>query len=97
MVRGFVFACIAMACIEAACAEEVSRAALDAMIVRHAQANQVPESLVRRVIMRESRYDPRLIGKGGAMGLMQIKHATARAMGYAGTASGLLDPETNLT
>ncbi len=28
---------------------------------------------------------------------MQIKHATARGMGYAGPASGLLDAETNLT
>jgi soluble lytic murein transglycosylase-like protein len=28
---------------------------------------------------------------------MQIKHATARGVGYRGPASGLLDPETNLT
>lgn len=30
------------------------------------------------------------------MGLMQIKHATARGLGYTGPASGLLDPEINL-
>jgi soluble lytic murein transglycosylase-like protein len=31
------------------------------------------------------------------MGLMQIKLATARGLGYTGTAEGLLDPNTNLT
>jgi soluble lytic murein transglycosylase-like protein len=78
-------------------AEDTTRAALDALIAKYAKENGVPEPLVRRVIMRESRYDPSLIGQGGAMGLMQIKHATARAMGYTGPASGLLDPQTNLT
>ncbi len=67
------------------------------MISRHAAANGVPEALVRRVIVRESRYNPRAIGLGGAMGMMQIKTATARAMGYTGGPAGLLDAETNLT
>lgn len=75
----------------------VTRAELDAMISRHAKANDVPETLVHRVVVRESRYQPRLIGSCGCYGLMQIKHGTARAMGYTGTASGLLDPDTNLT
>ena len=70
---------------------------LDGMIARHAQMNGVPEPLVRRVVMRESRGNPRAVGRGGAMGLMQIKTATARAMGYGGSAAGLLDAETNLT
>ena len=67
------------------------------MISRHAQANGLPESLVHRVVVRESRYNPRAIGRGGAMGLMQIKYSTARSMGYSGSPSGLLDAETNLT
>jgi soluble lytic murein transglycosylase-like protein len=67
------------------------------MIARHAQANGVPESLVHRVVIRESRYNARAVGSGGALGLMQIKYATARAMGYTGSPAGLLDPETNLT
>jgi soluble lytic murein transglycosylase-like protein len=70
---------------------------LDAMIARHAQMNGVPEALVHRVVVRESRYRPGVVGRGGAMGLMQIKYATARAMGYTGSPAGLLDPETNLT
>ena len=73
------------------------REGLNDRIAVHAKLNQVPEALVHRVVIRESRYNPAAVGKGGAMGLMQIKHATARAMGYGGTAAGLLDAETNLT
>jgi hypothetical protein len=70
---------------------------LDAMIARHAAANGLPESLVRRVVTRESGYNPRARNASGALGLMQIKYATARGVGYSGSASGLLDAETNLT
>jgi soluble lytic murein transglycosylase-like protein len=78
-------------------AQAQAPAAYDAMIARHAAANGVPEALVRRVIVRESRYNPRAIGLGGAMGMMQIKTATARAMGYTGSPAGLLDPDVNMT
>jgi soluble lytic murein transglycosylase-like protein len=71
--------------------------AFDALVAQHAAANGIPASLVHRVIVRESRYNPRAIGRGGAMGLMQIKHATARGVGYSGSAAGLLDANTNLT
>lgn len=70
--------------------------ALDGMIARHAAANGLPVELVHRVVIRESGYNPRA-RSGGNLGLMQIKHATARGVGYAGPASGLMDPETNLT
>ena len=66
------------------------------MIARHAAANGLPVSLVHRVVTRESGYNPRA-RNGGALGLMQIKYATARGVGYGGSAAGLLDPETNLT
>jgi soluble lytic murein transglycosylase-like protein len=69
----------------------------DALVASHAQANGVPEALVHRVIVRESRYQPRLVGRGGTIGLMQIKLATARSLGYTGNAEGLRDPDTNLT
>jgi soluble lytic murein transglycosylase-like protein len=69
----------------------------DALVATHAQANHVPEALVHRVILRESRYQPRLVGRGGCIGLMQIKLATARGLGYSGDAEGLRDPDTNLT
>src|ERR1700738_4730126 len=73
------------------------RAEYDALVATHAQANGVPEALVHRVIVRESRYQPHLVGRGGTIGLMQIKLATARGLGYTGDAAGLRDPATNLT
>ena len=73
------------------------RSQYDEMVARHAQANGVPVELVHRVIVRESRYRPGLVGRGGTIGMMQIKLATARGLGYTGTAEGLRDPETNLT
>lgn len=66
------------------------------MVQRHAAANGIPASLVHRVIMRESRYNPRAVSKGN-YGIMQIRLGTARAMGYTGGAAGLLDPEVNMT
>lgn len=69
---------------------------LDALIASHAAANNVPESLVRRVIRRESGGNPRVVHAGN-YGLMQIRLGTARAMGYRGSAAGLLDPDTNMT
>jgi hypothetical protein len=70
--------------------------ALDGMIARHAAANGLPVELVHRVVIRESRYNPGA-RNGSNLGLMQIKHATARGVGYTGPASGLFDTETNLT
>jgi len=70
--------------------------ALDALIARHAAESGVPEELIRRVIRRESGGNPRLVSAGN-YGLMQIKPATARSMGYSGSAAGLLDAETNMT
>ena len=68
----------------------------DAAIERLSHAHAVPERLIRRIIMRESRYAPHLTNRG-FLGLMQIRLETARGMGYRGSASGLLDGETNLT
>jgi soluble lytic murein transglycosylase-like protein len=71
-------------------------AEIDALVASHAKANAVPEALVHRVIVRESRYRAHLVGHGGTIGLMQIKLATARGLGYTGDAEGLRDPNTNL-
>jgi len=72
------------------------RAQYDALVAAHARANDVPEALVHRVIVLESRYRPDLVGRCGTIGLMQIKLATARGLGYTGDAQGLRDPDTNL-
>ncbi|MCJ8518435.1 soluble lytic murein transglycosylase-like protein [Pseudorhizobium tarimense] len=66
------------------------------LIKRYAGLYGVPESLVHRVVHRESRYNPKAYHKNGYWGLMQIKYATAKSMGYDGPPEGLLDAETNL-
>ena len=64
-------------------------------IVRAAAELQIPESLLHRIIQRESDYNPGA-RNGPYYGLMQILPQTARTMGYQGSPEGLLDPETNL-
>jgi soluble lytic murein transglycosylase-like protein len=68
---------------------------LDGLIVKYASIYEVPVDLVRRVVKRESNFNPAAYHHG-YWGLMQIKHATARGLGYDGPAKGLLDAETNL-
>lgn len=70
-------------------------AELDALIARYAAFYDLPERLVRRVVKRESNFDPTARNRI-YWGLMQIRHDTARTMGYRGPARGLLDAETNL-
>ncbi len=67
---------------------------IKAIVARHAAANGVPFSLADAIVRVESRYNPRA-AHAGNYGLMQIRHQTARGMGYSGSASGLLDAETN--
>ena len=74
-----IVACALSINIPQACASSV----YDGMIAAQAEANGVPVSLIHRVIMRESRYNPRAVS-GGNYGLMQIRLGTARAMGYRG-------------
>jgi len=92
-----VSAAAALFMVSAAIAGPVERpTAYDEMIARQAKVHGVPEALVHRTAMRESRYNPRLV-HNHCFGLMQIKYATARGMGYRGEARGLLDPQVNLT
>lgn len=70
-------------------------AELRALIRQYAAQHDIPESLLHRVIQRESRYNPGA-RNGPYYGLMQIQPQTARTMGYRGAPEGLLDAETNL-
>ncbi len=90
------FALAAFAALSAIPSAFAQGADYQALVASHAAANGVPAELVHRVIMRESRYNPRAVSKGN-YGMMQIRLQTARGLGYTGTAQGLLDPETNLT
>ena len=93
MISRLVLGCALLACALPAAASD--RAALDTLVAQHAHANGVPEALVHRIIPRESGYNPRASNRGN-LGLMQIRYGTARAMGYTGSAAGLLDTNTNL-
>lgn len=66
-----------------------------ALIRKYAAIHGIPESLLHRVIQRESGYNP-AARNGPYWGLMQILPQTAATMGYRGPPSGLLDAETNL-
>lgn len=68
---------------------------LDALIVRYADHHEIPVDLLRRVVKRESTFNP-AARNGPYWGLMQILPQTARTMGYEGSPEGLLDAETNL-
>jgi len=55
----------------------------------------VPDTLVHRIVQRESGYRPEA-RNGPYYGLMQLLPATARTMGHRGNPSELLDADTNL-
>jgi soluble lytic murein transglycosylase-like protein len=55
-----------------------------------------PRSLVAAIIHVESGGNPRIVGRAGEIGLMQIKLQTARSVGYTGSRRGLFDPSTNV-
>jgi soluble lytic murein transglycosylase-like protein len=67
-----------------------------ALIVKYANEYNVPVELANAVVRVESNFNPNARGSAGEVGLMQIKPATAKMMGYAGTRNGLFDPETNI-
>ncbi len=71
------------------------RGDIEKLIEKYSAFYEVPVELVRHVVNRESTFNPKAYNHGH-WGLMQIKHQTARGMGYRGPASGLFDAETNL-
>ncbi|WP_027168161.1 lytic transglycosylase domain-containing protein [Mesorhizobium sp. WSM3224] len=71
------------------------RSEIERLIEKYSVIYEVPVELVRHVVNRESTFNPKAYNHGH-WGLMQIKHATARGMGYDGPATGLFDAETNL-
>ena len=72
------------------------RKAYSALITKYAKQNGVPVELATAVVQIESNFNPRTRGSAGEIGLMQLKPATARLMGYSGSTKGLYDPETNI-
>jgi soluble lytic murein transglycosylase-like protein len=75
--------------------EASEQSALDERISHYARVYDVPESLIHRLIERESGYSP-TTHTARFWGLMQLRLDTAKSMGYRGSARGLLDADTNL-
>jgi soluble lytic murein transglycosylase-like protein len=69
---------------------------LTALVDREAMALGIPIALARAVVKVESQWNPKETGTVGEVGLMQIKHSTARLMGFAGSRTELYDPKTNV-
>lgn len=103
--------CLTLVCFLAACgtSDPVGRAAsapvslypgetpeMRALVEKYADVHDIPETLLHRVIQRESDYRANA-RNGPYWGLMQILPQTARSMGFRGEPSDLLDPEVNLT
>ncbi|MEN0002457.1 MAG: transglycosylase SLT domain-containing protein [Pseudomonadota bacterium] len=66
------------------------------IIEKHANENNVPLELAHAVVFSESTYRADARGAAGEIGLMQIKPATARMLGFSGGAKDLYNPETNI-
>lgn len=77
--------------------KSVARREQYAKLIRKAAAKHgVPVNIAKAVVEVESNFNPRARGSAGEVGLMQIKPATARGIGYRGSTKALYDPETNL-
>ena len=66
------------------------------LIERYGRENGVPPELGHAIIEIESQFNPRARGRAGEVGLMQIKPATARMVGFRGSVKALYDPENNI-
>lgn len=77
-------------------APTVEKSFVSKLISKYSKVYEIPETLLHRIVHRESRYNPKAYNKRGYFGLMQIKYNTAKSMGYDGAPGGLFDAETNI-
>ena len=69
---------------------------LSALITSEAEQRGLPSALADAVAQVESRYNPKVVGSRGEVGLMQIRPQTAALLGYKGEVTTLFEPETNV-
>ncbi len=77
-------------------AKPVTGQKYSALINRYANEYGVASNLAHAVVRVESNFRANARGAAGEIGLMQLKPATARMMGYRGSTKGLYHPETNI-
>jgi soluble lytic murein transglycosylase-like protein len=66
------------------------------MVAEAAREHDVPEDFALAIAEQESDFKCRERSSAGALGVMQIKRATAAGEGYTGDSQGLLDCETGI-
>lgn len=71
-------------------------AAYGHIVSRFALQHNLPPALIYAVIFTESGFNPNARSSANALGLMQIKPATARSVGLSGATSRLYEPEVNI-
>ncbi len=99
--KAFLAGTLALVLALAPAAPAFACSAYDDLIRRAALRYSVPDWLIKGVIAAESgfradAYRPEPQVGDAAHGLMQVLLSTARELGYRGSASGLMDPETNI-
>ena len=67
-----------------------------AAVRTHARSAGISQSVALAVVRQESSFNPKARGSVGEIGLMQVKCATARSVGYKGSCKGLYNVNTNL-
>lgn len=72
------------------------RADLRKLIADEAAADHVPANLALAVVALESEFKPDKHGDDGKLGLFQLRYSIAKALGYKGSAAGLVEPATNV-
>ena len=75
-----------------ALSQDVGRRTYDPVVRKVAQKHGVEPDLIHAIIRAESNYDSFAVSEKGAMGLMQLMPATAKAYGV----NNFCDPEENI-
>ncbi len=75
-----------------ALSQDVGRRTYDPVVRKVAQKHGVEPNLIHAIIRAESNYDSFAVSEKGAMGLMQLMPATAKAYGV----NNFCDPEENI-
>ena len=66
------------------------------LVVQEASYNGIDPAFALAIAKQESGLRCRIVSEHGAYGVMQIKHRTARSVGYKGNPKGLLDCRTGI-
>jgi soluble lytic murein transglycosylase-like protein len=69
---------------------------VQSIVKSEAQRQGVPVGLAMKVAKAESNFRCSAVGRAGERGVMQIKPATARGVGYKGSAAGLNNCSTGI-